>query len=397
MPLQSAVVDVQGGAHGEIISNVHLEGSNLTFNYVGAAAANAVLFPASASDMDNFYNGCTVTIISGTGIGQTRTVNDYNLSPKVAFLDSNWTVTPAVDSVFVVTGPVKMHTKNPASGLIVPLEIGKSDTHTNMQGKLFAPEYKSGGAGANPSVDSTDMILVVKTDGSVKSETAGTLVGYHSSYYQLNNHNLLAYNTVSNIIQKLNDPVAKYPGQIISAWARTGQPSLLLNAVWNNHTFPGVTSSNTYFSDDVNRGMPATFDLCSTHGVNIADYNDAALTAGCSYFTAPYDAWYEFEFVIQLYGQSAAVGDAMVCVNSLTDSVNFPGELKYNLPYPPIVTAYTMTQNERYVVRATGRLPLYNGTKIAPGISFTNGSSAVIDAFSNTANYFNVRYLGTWA
>jgi len=56
---------------------------------------------------DDFYNGMSIQIKSGTGVGQTRTVSDYVGSSRQFTVDSAWTTTPvADDSVFAIMCPV---------------------------------------------------------------------------------------------------------------------------------------------------------------------------------------------------------------------------------------------------------------------------------------------------
>ena len=44
---------------------------------------------------DDFYNGMQVQIIDGTGVGQTRTITDYNGSTRTITVDSAWGTNPA--------------------------------------------------------------------------------------------------------------------------------------------------------------------------------------------------------------------------------------------------------------------------------------------------------------
>ena len=55
---------------------------------------------------NDYYNGMTIQIISGTGAGQTRTITDYDGSNRRATV-SAWTTTPvAADSTFAVMCPI---------------------------------------------------------------------------------------------------------------------------------------------------------------------------------------------------------------------------------------------------------------------------------------------------
>lgn len=58
---------------------------------------------SAASSADNFYNGVPVTIISGTGAGQTRTITSYVGSTRMANVDRAWTTAPSTDSVYALS------------------------------------------------------------------------------------------------------------------------------------------------------------------------------------------------------------------------------------------------------------------------------------------------------
>lgn len=58
---------------------------------------------ASASATDDYYNGATVRIIAGTGVGQSRTITDYDGTSKVATIDpagAAWATIPDNSSIY---------------------------------------------------------------------------------------------------------------------------------------------------------------------------------------------------------------------------------------------------------------------------------------------------------
>ena len=79
-------------------------GSVISDEGVAQAGANqAITFATTASAYDDIYNGSFVTITSGTGAGQTRTITDYDGTSKVADVDSVWSTNPDVTSGYAVT------------------------------------------------------------------------------------------------------------------------------------------------------------------------------------------------------------------------------------------------------------------------------------------------------
>lgn len=67
-----------------------------------AGAAGTITLDASASAVDDFYNGTLVLITSGTGVGQVRLITDYVGSTKVATIGPNWQTNPSATSVFSI-------------------------------------------------------------------------------------------------------------------------------------------------------------------------------------------------------------------------------------------------------------------------------------------------------
>jgi hypothetical protein len=67
-----------------------------------AGSSLSITLDAGASATDNRYNYNYVSILSGTGFGQTRQITAYVGSTKVATVNLAWTVNPASDSVFFI-------------------------------------------------------------------------------------------------------------------------------------------------------------------------------------------------------------------------------------------------------------------------------------------------------
>lgn len=81
-----------------------LEMGTVRQNTAQAGAASTITLDASASAVDDFYNGMAITIVSGQGAGQTRYISDYVGSTRVATVGSAWGTTPNNTSVFRIYG-----------------------------------------------------------------------------------------------------------------------------------------------------------------------------------------------------------------------------------------------------------------------------------------------------
>ena len=69
-----------------------------------AGASSSITLPTTFNPTDDIYNGLTITITSGTGAGQVRTISDYVGSTKVATVSSAWTTNPDATSIFTISG-----------------------------------------------------------------------------------------------------------------------------------------------------------------------------------------------------------------------------------------------------------------------------------------------------
>lgn len=67
-----------------------------------AGGASTITLASGASSVNDTYNGCSVTITSGLGSGQTRLIISYVGSTRVATVDTAWSTNPDNTSVYSV-------------------------------------------------------------------------------------------------------------------------------------------------------------------------------------------------------------------------------------------------------------------------------------------------------
>jgi lysophospholipase L1-like esterase len=77
---------------------------DLTNGTAQAGAASTITLAAGSSATNSYWNGKWVNIISGTGAGQSKYVNSYVGSTKVATIQGTWSVNPDATSVYQITG-----------------------------------------------------------------------------------------------------------------------------------------------------------------------------------------------------------------------------------------------------------------------------------------------------
>lgn len=67
-----------------------------------AVNGNQIELADAASDVDGAYDPAMITIIDGTGAGQTRMILQYNGVNRIATVDRNWKVNPDATSEYIV-------------------------------------------------------------------------------------------------------------------------------------------------------------------------------------------------------------------------------------------------------------------------------------------------------
>src|ERR1035437_4246716 len=84
---------VGGTSIGRVVTSTH-------FTYPTLAS---ITLATTASNANDTYNGMFLSIIDGTGSGQTKRVDDYIGSTRVASLDSDWLVLPDITSHYSIS------------------------------------------------------------------------------------------------------------------------------------------------------------------------------------------------------------------------------------------------------------------------------------------------------
>ena len=74
----------------------------IAYGTAQAGASGSIQLASATSFADDLVNGAVVAVISGTGIGQTRTITDWVSSTDTATVSPNWTTAPDNTSVYLV-------------------------------------------------------------------------------------------------------------------------------------------------------------------------------------------------------------------------------------------------------------------------------------------------------
>ena len=106
----------------------------VTYSRTGTAQAGAsttITLASTASAVDDFYNGLTLYITSGTGAGQSRVITDYVGSTKVATVAA-WVINPDVTSVYAIYGIVAVGTWTNLGTNVATFTLGTNLMLTNQ-------------------------------------------------------------------------------------------------------------------------------------------------------------------------------------------------------------------------------------------------------------------------
>ncbi|MBN1609243.1 MAG: hypothetical protein JW940_21615 [Polyangiaceae bacterium] len=68
-----------------------------------AGSASTITLAATAPAVADIYNWCVISLIAGTGAGQSRLIQDYS-SGRVVTVADNWVTNPSTDTVYCISG-----------------------------------------------------------------------------------------------------------------------------------------------------------------------------------------------------------------------------------------------------------------------------------------------------
>jgi len=119
---------------GELVQNVATTCTGTLSTYAATAlngTSTTIVLPSGASSVNSAYNGMTITLTSGTGAGQTKTILSYVGSTRTATV-STWTTTPDSSSGFVIAN-IQNPAIQPFSGKVIYVENRRPLSRSNDQ------------------------------------------------------------------------------------------------------------------------------------------------------------------------------------------------------------------------------------------------------------------------
>ena len=137
--------DIQDSSVAGIDSIIVMENGTSAIRNTGtisSATSTTAVLPNTASASNDYYNGMSLYIVSGTGIGQTKTITDYVGSSRTCVV-SSWGTTPDNTSVYEITPTVSI-TSNTGSGCVARIPYSEIDGTTGKIKKVVVTTIGSG-------------------------------------------------------------------------------------------------------------------------------------------------------------------------------------------------------------------------------------------------------------
>ena len=106
-------------------SKINKNGTEKTTGTAQSGGSATITLAANESTTDDYYNNYYITITSGTGSSQNKTITDYNGNTNVATVNTNWTTVPDNTSVYTINDVFTFDTFTELEILIDMKEIVK--------------------------------------------------------------------------------------------------------------------------------------------------------------------------------------------------------------------------------------------------------------------------------
>lgn len=139
-----------------------------------AGSLTTITLAGTASAVDNFYNCYRVTIVGGTGVGQSRMIYDYVGTTKVAGVIAGWLIAPDATSEYSIA-PAMVHSEVSANCLHTGYaQAGGDNTITLASDASAVADYYNGQVVAlhhNGTSAAGQARKVIDYDGTTKIAT----------------------------------------------------------------------------------------------------------------------------------------------------------------------------------------------------------------------------------
>lgn len=82
-----------------------------------AGGNTTITLQSGSSATNDFFNNMTITILDGTGVGQSKAITDYDGTTKIATISNTWSINPDATSIYKISSTTPfVHEVLPADG-----------------------------------------------------------------------------------------------------------------------------------------------------------------------------------------------------------------------------------------------------------------------------------------
>jgi hypothetical protein len=286
---------------------------------------NQIQLDTGASATDNAYDPAIISIIGGTGAGQTRLVLQYDGTTKTATVDRDWKVNPSTDSEFVITGdPGREHVNEGlaqgGTANTITLNALASSVDNSYVGQVV---FIRSGTGAD------QVGYVTAYNGTTKVATIkhgenggnwGTTPDTTSAYVMLAAH-VHTTDEMAEVVRTEMDAnstqlaaIVADTGELQTDWADGGRLDLILDARSSQTSVDTVDSNVDAILVDTGTTIPA--QITALNDISVADILAAGDVDG-----------YTIEETLKLClaalaGKLSGAGTATILIRAADDSKN---------------------------------------------------------------------------
>jgi hypothetical protein len=234
------------GAYLRVVINEDVDNKTFYFDDFSLTHWNSISLDSSASNMDDEYNGLKITLVSGTGAGQTRTIADYSgsLNRVITLVGEHWDVRPDNTTVYSITAK---------SGKVLLTE-GKFMIKDPILPSHFQTLEGQGNSTLIKLKDNRQLSLDMISVGNNVNVTVKSMVLNGNRLYN-NGYN---YNGISDNTDAINLTVDKVQCKEFTNYGVLfkGKNSKVSNSKLYNNTWGGVA---------VKSGFSENVQICNNH------------------------------------------------------------------------------------------------------------------------------------
>ena len=210
-------------------------------NTAQTGSSNIITLDSGASAVDSYYNGMTINIVGGTGLGQNRTISGYVGATKVATVSVVWTTNPDSTSIFSIVA--RQNIAQAGSGTTLTLDSGASASNSFYNGMILRILHGTG------------VGLVKIITGYVGSTKVATVENNWAYPDSTSNFQILEIHPYIWDGTENDNKEGVYPQPIYTILQNTAQDGGLVNTIVLNSGASGPDGFYNGYTIEITRGL----------------------------------------------------------------------------------------------------------------------------------------------